>query len=72
MSHTTPDAITAQHGFAALVHFLNAFWERDGKPDDSMMKLLSWVSPGWADGSPADPAMLSDWLEAIEVTRTSA
>lgn len=71
MSNTTSDVITAQHGFAALVHFLNAFWERDGQPDDSMMKLLSWVSLG-ADGSPADPAMLSDWLEAIEATRTTA
>jgi hypothetical protein len=73
VSHATPDVITAQHGFAALVHFLNAFWERDGQPDDSLMKLLSWVSPGpWADGSPADPAMLNDWLEAIEATRAPA
>lgn len=71
MSHNTSDAITAQHGFAALVHFLNAFWERDGQPDDSMMKLLSWVSSGvWADGSPGDPAMWEDWLMAIEATRS--
>ncbi|OYW43258.1 MAG: hypothetical protein B7Z38_02050 [Rhodobacterales bacterium 12-64-8] len=65
------EAISIDHGFAALRHFLNAFWERDGKPYDSMVKLLSWIEPGiWADGSPLDPAMWEDWLKAIEATRS--
>jgi len=64
------DTISVQHAFSALTHFLEAFWERDGKPADSMAKLLSWTSSSaWADAGPTDPAMWADWLEAIEKTR---
>lgn len=67
------DTISIEQGFAAMRHFLNAFWERGGKPDDSMPMLLSWIDAGmWADGSPADPAMWSDWLNAVEATQQSA
>ncbi len=63
-------SISAGHAYAAMVSFLEAFWERDGCPKDSMPKLLSWMQQQvWADGSPADPAMWSDWLDTIRPTQ---
>lgn len=59
-------AITTLDSFRAMVVFLEAFWERDGRPDDSLMKLLAWVSPVDDAYAPADPAMWQDWLEAID------
>ncbi len=63
--------LTAGQAFAAMFSFLEAFWERDGRPDDSMPKLLSWMQQGtvWANGGPTDPAMWSDWLDAIQRAR---
>jgi hypothetical protein len=60
------DAISAQQAFQAMVVFLEAFWTRDGRPDDSMAKLLSWTYGALAGDGPGDPAMWEDWLDAID------
>ncbi len=62
------DLLTTGHAFAAMTSFLEAFWERDGRPDDSMPKLLGWINQ-WANSGQADSAMWGDWLEAIKRTQ---
>ncbi|MFT3724064.1 MAG: hypothetical protein QM773_10790 [Hyphomonadaceae bacterium] len=62
--------LTTAHAFAAMASFLEAWWERGGRPDDSLVNLLSWIRPDvWADGAPNDPAMWADWLDAVERTQ---
>lgn len=63
------EPLTAQQAFEAMAVFLEAFWERDGRPDDSLVKILSWVQPVGDDRMPADPAMWADWLHAIDVLK---
>ena len=58
-------ALTTREAFGALVVFLEAFWVRDGRKDDGLRRLLSWTAPVGDDQEPADPAMWSDWLDAI-------
>jgi hypothetical protein len=61
------DALSSQQAFRAMAVFLEDFWNRDGRPDDSLMKLLSWISSDvWTDGGSNDPAMWTDWLKAID------
>lgn len=56
--------------YAAMYTFLEAFWIRCGQPDDSLTKLLSFTQQQtWSDGGLADPAMWSDWLDAIAHVR---
>lgn len=62
-------SISPEEGFEAPRIFLTAFWERDGRPDDGLMRLLSFCEPVGKGGSPSDPAQWSDWLDAIEQAR---
>jgi hypothetical protein len=59
--------LSVGEAYSAMIDFLEAFWVRDGKPDDSLLRLLSFTNREvWADGTPADPAMWGDWLDAIQ------
>jgi hypothetical protein len=63
--------LTVQDAYLALFKFLESFWIRDGRPDDSLAKLLSWAQPvAAAKGCPTDPAMWGDWLSAIQQVST--
>ncbi|WP_029728693.1 hypothetical protein [Sphingomonas sp. UNC305MFCol5.2] len=61
-------SLTAERGFAAMRHFLDAYRERDGGQSDDLAMLLSSLAPK-SDGKPVDIALWNDWLEAIERTR---
>ena len=59
--------------FDAMREFLEAWWKRGGKPEGDALWLLSACDRDvWADGGPSDPAMWSDWLEAVAKVRARA
>ena len=62
--------LTVREAFGALAIFVEEYWIRDGRPDDTLLKLLSWVAPVHS-GAPADPAMWEYWIEAVERHRQS-
>lgn len=58
------DAVLA---YKAMFRFLDNYWERGNRNDDQIAVLLGSMSlETLGGGKPADPAMWSDWLEAIE------
>lgn len=48
-----------------MFEFLNQYWERTGRPEEIAAALLGAMRP-LDDGSPADAATISDWLEAAQ------
>ena len=58
--------VSVEEAYKAAFHFLFDYWERDGRPDDSCAKLLSWMQPVKATGAPTDPAMWHDWITALQ------
>jgi hypothetical protein len=63
------DTITVIEGYDAMRIFLETVWRRHGKSVEEIAFLLGSLK--WADGSPVDPTMWHDWLEAVQ-TATSA
>ncbi|MBC6981375.1 hypothetical protein [Caulobacter sp. 17J80-11] len=58
------DELTA---FDAMRAFLEAYWERGGKRSEDLAILLSSLGRDvWANEMPGDPAMWSDWREAVD------
>lgn len=56
--------------FDAMRAFLTDYWEIGGKGEEEIALLLSSLQRGvWASGRPADQAMWSDWLKAIQTIR---
>lgn len=55
--------MTEQQAYAAMFYFLKQYYER-GKSDEigGMLGGMSLL----ADGSPADPAVWRDWMDAVE------
>ena len=52
--------------------FLEAYWERGLRREVELINLLGNLSRGvWADGGPGDPAMWSDWNEAVAQIRST-
>lgn len=53
--------------YDAMRHFIEAYWERGLKSSDDIANLLSNIDRSglWGNGSPNDPAMWGDWLEAV-------
>ena len=73
--HLADQQLSTHDAFRAMHQFLVAYWERSGKPDDSLINILSWTAFGedggpWKEG-PADPAMWPDWLDAIEAAKAT-
>ena len=71
--HLGLDELTA---FDAMVRFLFNWWDGSGRPEHSVFEqgdvlwLLSACDrTSYADGSPSDPAMWSDWLRAVSEVR---
>jgi hypothetical protein len=56
-----------KQAYEAMRVFLTAYWERGGRKDDDVAQLLRWTDREsvWEDCEPFDPAMWSDWLEAV-------
>jgi hypothetical protein len=60
------EKVSVKDAYIAAFRFLTAYWERDGQPNDSVSRLLSWMQPVGSSGQPVDPAMWHDWIEAIK------
>lgn len=56
-------ALDARLAYMAMVNFLEKYYELTQA--DEIGDLLSSMTI-WGDGKPADAAIWSDWLEAIE------
>lgn len=53
--------------YKAMFRFLENYWDRGGRESDEIAELLGSMSMDIClDGKPADPAMWSDWLDAIK------
>ncbi len=61
------DKLTLQEAYAAMFRFLEAYYDRTGKPDE-IGALLGGMALN-EDGQPMDPAIWSDWLAAIADVR---
>ena len=53
-----------KQAFLAMFLFLEAYWERNGRPDELGSLLGSMMA--LQDGMPADSAMWTDWRVALE------
>ena len=52
--------------YKAMFRFLENYWERGERNDDDIAVLLGSMNMEiFQGGQPADPAMWSDWLDAI-------
>ncbi|WNH48921.1 hypothetical protein PDM28_00890 [Stenotrophomonas aracearum] len=68
---STNDSITPEIGYSAMVIFLERYYDRGGGAD-SLADVMSSISSFlWGDGTPNDPAMWTDWLDAIELAKKS-
>ena len=61
--HTTIDTDTA---FEAMRIFLEAYWHRGGRGSDDIANLLGSLNRAERGQIPLDPAMWSDWLQAVQ------
>ena len=57
--------LDASTGFDAMRLFLEAYWERGGRASDDLAVLLGGLERLESDGMPLDPAMWSDWIDAV-------
>jgi hypothetical protein len=64
--------LSEQQAFQVMIRFLDAYWERGGRPDAIGDLLGSLASGPFADGEPADPALWREWLDAIGGERLDA
>lgn len=55
--------LTEKEAYMAMFSFLNAYWERNGQPDElgSLLGSMAVLE----DGCPADPAMWDDWIDEV-------
>jgi hypothetical protein len=64
------ESITVGRAFDAMRRFLEGYWERGGKKSDDLAVLLGSLNRDEGSRSlPLDPALWSDWLDAIEEAR---
>lgn len=61
--HMTINTDTA---FEAMRIFLEAYWERGGYGSDDIASLLGSLNRTGTGQFPLDPAMWSDWVQAVE------
>ncbi|HEY0599310.1 hypothetical protein [Brevundimonas sp.] len=56
--------LSIREAYQCMFRFLDSYWERGGKSDDQIAMLLGGMALS-SDGITMDPAMMSDWLEAV-------
>lgn len=56
--------LSVREAYLCMVNFLEAYWERGERSSDDLANLLSGL-PLLQDGLSSDPAMMSDWLDAV-------
>ena len=56
--------LSIREAYECMFHFLDSYWKQGGKSDDQIAILLGGM-PLRSDGGSADPAMRSDWLDAV-------
>ena len=61
--------LTERQAFAAMFRFLHDYWERNRRPEELGGLLGSMNTDLAGDGKPADPAVWTDWLNAIQAIR---
>ena len=64
--------LTALEAFDAMRTFVERYWERGGKEEDQIRRLLSALNRDriiWPDGGPADPGVWPDWVRAVEAIK---
>ena len=60
------DNINIDTAYKAMVKFVEAYWERTGRPEE-IGNLLSDISlDTFSDDGSADPAMLEDWYKSVK------
>lgn len=64
---THPAAIDVDTAFEAMRIFLEAHWERGGRSSDDIASLLGSLNRAEKGQEPLDPAMWTDWVEAVQV-----
>ena len=59
--------LNEREAYAAMFQFLDAYWERNGRPDElgSLLGSMTLLE----DGTPADSGIWEDWQDAIEISR---
>lgn len=63
MSPQMGHQVSLRTAYLIMFEFLECYWERGGKTSDEIGGLLGNLSL-LADRESADPAMISDWLDA--------
>ncbi len=62
----TSQTLTPLEAYAAMVVFLEAYWERGGKSSEELAGLLGSMNRTiFVDAGTADPAQWEDWLHAV-------
>ena len=61
-----PDVLTVEEAYGAMYRYLQRHLERTGSKE--IAELLGGMSL-LEDGTPVDPAVWSDWLEAVQDVR---
>ena len=56
--------LSIRESYLCMAHFLGSYWERGGRSSDELAALLGGL-PLTPDGISADPAMISDRLDAV-------
>jgi len=60
--------LTEREAYEAMLAFLDAYWKRGQKRSDELATLLGSAAMN-SDGAPLDPALWSDWVNAVETVR---
>mgnify|MGYP000205072832 CR=1 FL=1 len=60
--------LSPEEAYAAMYAFLDAYWERGGRSAEELAILLGGMAI-LPDGSPADPALWAEWIDAIRAVR---
>jgi hypothetical protein len=66
--HTKLDTDTA---FEAMRIFLEAYWQRGGCSSEEIASLLGGLNRAERGQMPLDPAMWSDWLQAVQAASSA-
>ena len=65
------DKIDTLTAYKAMVNFIEAYWERTGKPDTIGSLLGDLNLDTFEDEGPADSAVFSEWQESVRKARNS-
>lgn len=57
--------LTQKQAYEAMFKFLEQYWER-GKSDEIACILSNMSLTTWTEGTPADPAYIQDWDDAVK------